>query len=202
MGTRNLTMVINKEGETKVAQYGQWDGYPSGQGTTILSFLQAYDLDEFNEKLNVISFFNKKEEEELNNDPNWLTKYPWLTRDLGGEILKTIFNNKFVKKTFDPVTFDYHYSTIEVDIKKLINQTTFAGDGLFCEWAYVVDLSKGTFEVYEGFVKTPLDSTERFYYLQKEDSDYSPVKLVKEYKLSELPTGKEFLNDLEPNEEE
>ena len=24
MGTRNLTMVINQEGEKKVAQYGQW----------------------------------------------------------------------------------------------------------------------------------------------------------------------------------
>ena len=27
MGTRNLTMVINQEGEKKVAQYGQWDRY-------------------------------------------------------------------------------------------------------------------------------------------------------------------------------
>ena len=28
MGTRNLTCVF-KDGEYKVAQYGQWDGYPS-----------------------------------------------------------------------------------------------------------------------------------------------------------------------------
>lgn len=38
MGTRNLTMVIDRKGEIKVAQYGQWDGYPSGQGATILEF--------------------------------------------------------------------------------------------------------------------------------------------------------------------
>ena len=38
MGTRNVTMVIHK-GETKVAQYGQWDGTPDGQGVTILGFL-------------------------------------------------------------------------------------------------------------------------------------------------------------------
>ena len=38
MGTRNLTCVF-VNGEYKVAQYCQWDGYPSGQGLTILNFL-------------------------------------------------------------------------------------------------------------------------------------------------------------------
>ena len=40
MGTRNLTLVKDKEGKTKVAQYGQWDGYPEGQGSTILNFIK------------------------------------------------------------------------------------------------------------------------------------------------------------------
>lgn len=31
MGTRNLTAVYI-DGEYKVAQYGQWDGYPEGPG--------------------------------------------------------------------------------------------------------------------------------------------------------------------------
>lgn len=31
MGTRNLTCVV-LDGEFKVAQYGQWDGYPEGSG--------------------------------------------------------------------------------------------------------------------------------------------------------------------------
>jgi len=38
MGTRNLTCVI-KGGDFKVAQYGQWDGYPSGSGKDILEWL-------------------------------------------------------------------------------------------------------------------------------------------------------------------
>jgi hypothetical protein len=38
MGTRHLIKVIYNK-ETKVAQYGQWDGYPDGQGLTILNFL-------------------------------------------------------------------------------------------------------------------------------------------------------------------
>ena len=38
MGTRHLIIVKN-EGEVKVAQYGQWDGYPDGVGTDIVNFL-------------------------------------------------------------------------------------------------------------------------------------------------------------------
>lgn len=39
MGTRGLTVVIY-EWQPRVAQYGQWDHYPGGQGLTVLSFCQ------------------------------------------------------------------------------------------------------------------------------------------------------------------
>ena len=51
MGTRHSQMVINKAGETKVVQYGQWDGYPSGQGVDILAFLRGADLDKYDEEV-------------------------------------------------------------------------------------------------------------------------------------------------------
>lgn len=38
MGTRNLT-VVTVDGTRKVAQYCQWDGYPSGVGKDIAKFL-------------------------------------------------------------------------------------------------------------------------------------------------------------------
>ena len=38
MGTRHLTCVV-KDGEFKVAQYGQWDGYLNGQGKIICDFI-------------------------------------------------------------------------------------------------------------------------------------------------------------------
>jgi hypothetical protein len=40
MGTRNLTVVKNLEGTTKIALYGQWDGYPSYSGIKALEFLR------------------------------------------------------------------------------------------------------------------------------------------------------------------
>ena len=42
MGTRN-TMVVTFNGKKVVDQYGQWDGYPTGQGAHILSVLRDGD---------------------------------------------------------------------------------------------------------------------------------------------------------------
>ena len=44
MGTRNLTKVIDKDGITRVAQYGQWDGYPEYTGKRILEFISEYKM--------------------------------------------------------------------------------------------------------------------------------------------------------------
>ncbi|KAH0393586.1 hypothetical protein KCU89_g12258, partial [Aureobasidium melanogenum] len=38
MGTRNLTLVYYN-GQYRIVQYGQWDGFPDGQGLNVLSFL-------------------------------------------------------------------------------------------------------------------------------------------------------------------
>ena len=39
MGTRNL-VAVQIDGQYKIAQYGQWDGYPSGKGLEVLEFLR------------------------------------------------------------------------------------------------------------------------------------------------------------------
>ena len=38
MGTRHL-IAAKIDGVYKLAQYGQWDGYPEGQGVAVLDFL-------------------------------------------------------------------------------------------------------------------------------------------------------------------
>ena len=45
------------DGQYKVAQYGQWDGYPEGQGITALTFLRdKMDLELFKEALRNLSY--------------------------------------------------------------------------------------------------------------------------------------------------
>lgn len=198
MGTRNLTCVF-KDGEYKVAQYGQWDGYPSGVGADILTFLHEW-VNELEYELVNVEWITEAERNatwenyerdgdmvEMGEYEKWSEEYPELSRDTGGKILARI-------REFSP--------SERKPKLKLENSLSFAADSLFCEWAYVVDYDKGTFEVYEGFNKEPLTPMERFFEFDNPKEEYRPVKLKKAYPLNALPTLEEFLKDLEPSEEE
>lgn len=199
MGTRNLTMVIHKQ-ETKIAQYGQWDGYPEGNGVTILTFLRNKKrVKKLANGLKVVRFATAKDEKEVNKflksigcKDGWMDmnqsemyhrQYPYLSRDIGAGILELVANSK--------------------DDEIVLNdQTDFAGDSLFCEWAYVIDLDNRKLEVYTGFNKTPLAEDERFAKIPVEkDSEYTPIRCIKKYDLDNLPTKKQFIAELKEKEE-
>lgn len=202
MGTRNLTAVFSG-GEYKIAQYGQWDGYPSGAGVNILDFLSkegniyklvtALDnvrfLEPEGQDKEFIESYDKNAPE-WSSDPDnrtedqiyWFNTYA--SRNIGSDILRVV-------------------SSSNDEEILLNNRLSFAGDSLFCEYAYVIDLDKGVFEAYEGFNEEKV--TEGRFVSGDEsldDSKYEPVKIVKSYNLNNLPTEEEFLSDLEPEDEE
>jgi len=142
MGTRGLTKVI-KNDKIVVAQYGQWDHYPSGQGLTALRFLR----DESNvEKLEKgLYWLYETNDEDIEKTAertgdNFQTAYPSLIRDTGAEILELIANAKGA-------------------IPILLN-TDFEKDELFCEGVFTVDLDKKIFITKHNEIETilPLDS--------------------------------------------
>lgn len=188
MGTRNLTVVF-MDGEYKVAQYGQWDGYPEGQGTTCLVFLRdEMDESKFREQLKKVHFANKEELYSLyaefgaNQDGSismrdydkFKNAYPELHRDTAANVLKMIQDG---------------------NVRLLKNDIDFAADGLFCEWAYVIDLDKRRFEVYTGFHKEPLTERDRFYFLKDKEAGngYSGIHMVTSWSLDDLPTKEAFI---------
>ena len=177
MGTRNLTMVIS-ENKTKVAQYGQWDGYPEGQGKTILKFLKKCDLNIFKGRLKKVSFIDKKKINELWNEivttEIFKSKYLELHRDTGAEILNLIYEGKAFK---------------------LIDDSKFIQDSLWCEWVYVIDLDKNKFEIYTNYSNNPLTKNDRFYNIKFKNDSVYPIKIVKAYSLNKLPTVKQFIKD-------
>ena len=199
MGTRNLT-IVQLDGEYKVAQYCQWDGYPEGQGKTVLHFLRDYcDLSIFKQKISLIEEANAEYIKDLwtkeGADPisdmvsldisdKFKKKYPHFHRDRGAKILQMIYDDEV--------------SLIQKDL-------SFAADSLFCEFAYVIDLDKDRLEVYKGFNEEPLSEDERFAFLTpkeyKGDNKYFPIKLAKSYDLKKLPTDEQFIKDLEEDEE-
>lgn len=60
-------------------------------------------------------------------------------------------------------------------------------------------LDKNTFEVYQGFNKAPLDSSERFASITSPDSNegYYQVKFLESFDLDNLPSEEDFIAQLE-----
>jgi hypothetical protein len=175
MGTRNLTMVISQEGEKKVAQYGQWDGYPSGVGVGVLKFLKNKNVfEKFKTNLSKVRFLDEKGVDkefiksynknapQWSNGPDYRTEEQkrwfatYCTRDLAEEVLTNIAN-----------------STDE-EIVLMDRENAAKGDGLV-EYSYVINLKEKTLGIY-GHI------------------DQEPMKV---YKLDELPEEDVFILELE-----
>ncbi len=190
MGTRNLTLV-QQNGQYKVAQYGQFDGYPAGQGKTVLKFLETWDRPTFERKVAAASFVTDADIEAINAQikaeglgNTWTQKWPELSREPAAKILQIIADRP--------------------DGIKLKNTVGFAGDSLMCEWAYVIDLDTGKLEVLKGFNKIPLVEGDRFFDVADlEHSDgYEPLRRVAVYDLESPPTLEQMEKDCEGQESE
>lgn len=185
MGTRHLT-VVKLGGEYKITQYGQWDGYPEGQGITVLEFIRGITennlLEVFADRVASCRWITEEEAAAIEKDRDWPNKYPELSRDAGAEILQMVMDSG--------------------SGLALVNNIDFAADSLFCEWAWLIDLDAGTFEAYEGFNQTkPLTEQDRFYFLvDKEEHGYHCIIKVAEWSLDNLPSNEEFLNTFKEDE--
>lgn len=144
MGTRGLTKVIYQD-EVRVAQYGQWDHYPSGQGVTVFEFLRGADnISKLKNGITNNIFVPSESEYEgmvkpFQNEDGWMNmeqaeafskQYPSLTRDTGAEILSVIANATGTVPLY-------------LDIE-------FENDDLFCEGVYTINLDDETFTTKYG----------------------------------------------------
>ena len=187
--------MVVQNGEYKIAKYGQWDGYLGSLGLGILTFLRdKFDRTKFIKGLSKVRKVTDAELQQFWVDAgaepgaNWVNMtvsqkfaeaHPELTRDMAGyTLLEAIQNGKVT------------YSNPDLN---------FAADSLFCEWAYVLDLDQGTFEVYEGFNQSPLGIKDRFAGIAMaplkpgQQREYYQVRLLKSYSLRRLPNDTTFL---------
>ena len=107
MGTRNLTGIWI-DGNFKVAQYGQWDGYPSSAGAEIadtLKLIMAEDgmvrlSDNVRRCVALSDKDVKAKYAEMGIEGDWITlgdakrfkeAYPQLDRDMGRSIIRYVY---------------------------------------------------------------------------------------------------------------
>ena len=148
MGTRHLITAFDNEGELKVAQYGQWDGYPSGQGVSVLAWLRMTTrIDPWGKLVSPVlngmkrtKFASDEEIESLNatidfSADNFPTNYPNISRDTGADILGVVA-----------------YSVGDV---LLVDNSDFAEDDLMCEGIYSVNYQSEYFtSIWSGVTVT------------------------------------------------
>lgn len=153
MGTRGITIVV-MNGKPRVAQYGQWDHYPTGQGATAMEFCKEHlsteaGREKFRKAVAKTKFITNAEHKRLwktvgadldksdglvsmDKSEEFEKKYPHLHRDCGARILECV--RKGATKLQDSMEFS-------------------EGDGgcFSCEGIYVVNLDANTLEVHYGY---------------------------------------------------
>lgn len=196
MGTRGITCSVI-DGGVRIAQYGQWDHYLEGQGQNIVDFLHTADLEKLKSQIRQYARFATDEERVVlekeydsneGTDEEFFKKYPSLSRGIGSDILKIVYE--------------------ATDVVILFNDIKFASNSLLCEYGYVVELDNDVLEIYRGFNTEPVPEGERFsdFPLREYTSmeQYYPISLFKTFPIDKnLRTNyQKWIEQLNKEEEE
>lgn len=121
--------MITKEGDTKIRQYGQWDGYPDGQGVEILKYLIGADLEKYQENLAKIPEITDEQIDDVNKLKNPFEKYPYLSRDCGSNIHQMIEDGEveFVQHTSEEEAKTRCKGFYTIDFQKNVFTTDYYG---------------------------------------------------------------------------
>lgn len=163
MGTRHLTLVFYN-GTWHIAQYGQWDGYPSGQGVTILRFLtDPTNLSKLRTVLNdAANMLYTPTKEQLDAWHAAMARERQAHYERGRDLVDEAEIKQWAAMDFPgrdvcpSISRDTGAGILEVvanatEPVPVVRDLEFLADGLFCEWAYVVDLDEGVVEVYSNW---------------------------------------------------
>lgn len=144
MGTRGICgFVVN--GEEKLT-YNHWDSYPSGLGVSILSWLRSLNEDTLPEARERAAGLRLVDDQAVPSLEDKIQLSRFADTTVGGPATNTEITSYYqlLRKT-------QGCPWLNLEAGVMIESADFAYDGLFCEWAYVVDFDESTFEVYSGF---------------------------------------------------
>lgn len=139
MGTRHLIRIVDDTGALRLSQYGQFDGYPGGQGRKVLDFLHSLvegnGLEVFSIGVKRLKFLTKEQIHNIDNgtksssDLDPIAMMPWLSRNTSAAILPIICAFAHMSDGFIHV----------------VNDESFGEDDVMCEWIWTIDLKQQMF---------------------------------------------------------
>lgn len=200
MGTRGAFGVVTGEGAEMIG-YNQYDSYPSYGGVENLKKIRAEIAANGTERLATLARDARlvsdavrptaadvdalKEWTDLDVSERSVDDWYCLTRRTHGDIIA------------------------QLECGYILDSASFPLDSLFCEWAYLLNLQDGTFEVYQGFQDKP-HADGRFADRNPRPVDWTPtyqgerylypVRLVASFPLEALPSDDDFLAAFDPKE--
>lgn len=182
MGTRGLVTFVSTDGVIKSA-YNQYDAYPEGVGVSVLSFVRKATTTEnikavtrLIDNLTVVSQKVEPTAQQISELSMFAD-----TKVSTGELSEWYV---LLRKTQGNPAMILYSGHVE-------DMTDFGKDSLFCEWAYAINMKDNTFEVYEGFQKTP--ATKGLWAGSHMKDGYGSVERVAVWPLNDLPSDEEFL---------
>lgn len=170
MGTRGAWgFVLN--GQEKLA-YNQYDSYPAGLGTTVLSWLREALSDESALRQQVKALAKVPDREPTDEER---ARYAQFHQQVSTG-----------RDWYALLRYTQGQPALTLDVGLYEDASEFPLDSLFCEWAYVIDLDARRFELYEGFQIKPV-TTGRWTGKRGEHPKYYPVRLLESWGFDELP---------------
>ena len=167
MGTRGLVGI--KIGRTKKYTYNHFDSYPSGLGKEVVEFChsitKADAWEAFKEKAKAVKMVKQAD------IPSGANMAAYLKYHNGNVSSGEITEWYSLLREVQGVN-----TLIEIasgNLKHLIDNKEFIKESLFCEYAYVINLTTMKLEMYEGF--------------QKKGKGYGSCKKVAEFPLTDIP---------------
>lgn len=189
MGTRGA-LGFWKDGEHKVT-YNHFDSYPDGLGKDVLEYINNNSIEQMNQHFDNIRLIGENE-----NPTELDIKRCQEFTDLG-------VSNQSTSDWYCLLRQAQGKLEAYGKARMMIDAQDFLHDGLFCEYAYIINLTDETLEFYEGFQKSKPDGR---YSEFEPDGDYFAVGLIKVTPLAECVRSENFVGTEEifpePNKED
>lgn len=144
MGTRGA-IGFRFRGQDKVT-YNHFDSYPTGIGEDVFKVARDFDDEQLAGAFQRIVLVNEDEPP----TPELIERYAPLF--YGGNVSRQTPEEWYSLLRNAQGHLDVF---VKGDLDHMIDSHEFLTDGLFCEWAYIINLDERVVEVYRGFYKTP-----------------------------------------------